>query len=160
MGGLTKERKAAILAEEEYCCHYCSDTASSIDHVIPVSLGGTGVRSNLVAACIPCNQAKASLPYDLYLRYVQIFGRPHGHRWYRATNAFVDKAMTNIAGRVGLPKMVEIVLDQFTDGDTGHAKRLIRRCHYRLGGTVDDDILQSLLDLHVSSDPVIDRPCP
>jgi 5-methylcytosine-specific restriction endonuclease McrA len=31
-----------------------------VDHVIPVSLGGTNEPWNLVAACVPCNLGKAN----------------------------------------------------------------------------------------------------
>lgn len=50
-------------------CHYCGVTlcvqTSTLDHFIPVSKGGTNERSNLVLACLPCNQAKADqMPND------------------------------------------------------------------------------------------------
>ena len=39
-------------------CQYCGNTANQVDHVIPVSQGGTHSRSNLVASCATCNNAK------------------------------------------------------------------------------------------------------
>lgn len=41
-------------------CHYCdAQWAGVIDHVIPVKLGGTSARGNLVAACDRCNSEKS-----------------------------------------------------------------------------------------------------
>lgn len=42
-------------------CHYCGDVFDelTIDHVIPLSRGGSNSPTNLVAACLGCNQTKA-----------------------------------------------------------------------------------------------------
>ena len=40
-------------------CAYCGELATAIDHVRPFSKGGATERSNLVAACQPCNSAKS-----------------------------------------------------------------------------------------------------
>ncbi|MBF0537246.1 MAG: HNH endonuclease [Nitrospirae bacterium] len=50
-------------------CHYCSATFHpsqiTMDHIIPLSQGGTSIKSNIVAACKPCNTKKQySLPYQ------------------------------------------------------------------------------------------------
>jgi len=37
------------------CCVYCGDEANSVDHIIPISKGGTDDLNNLVAACARCN---------------------------------------------------------------------------------------------------------
>lgn len=39
-------------------CLYCGSTGGEIDHVIPLSRGGTHSIGNLVAACKPCNASK------------------------------------------------------------------------------------------------------
>lgn len=44
-------------------CHWCGirlrlDTAS-VDHIIPISRGGTNLDDNLTLTCRPCNMAKA-----------------------------------------------------------------------------------------------------
>jgi 5-methylcytosine-specific restriction endonuclease McrA len=41
-------------------CAYCGRTATEIDHVVPVSLGGTGDVANLVPACRECNARKSN----------------------------------------------------------------------------------------------------
>ena len=39
-------------------CFYCQGTATSIDHVIPLSRGGNHSIGNLVACCLSCNSSK------------------------------------------------------------------------------------------------------
>ena len=39
-------------------CRYCGGPATTADHVIPKSRGGSDDPSNLVAACRSCNSAK------------------------------------------------------------------------------------------------------
>lgn len=64
-----------LAAKQGGLCHYCkcqmtdcdgvSPTSLTLDHVIPLALGGTNHRSNMVAACFACNQNKADkLPFQ------------------------------------------------------------------------------------------------
>ncbi len=53
-------------------CHYCHGhfppEQLTMDHIIPVVRGGTSDKSNVVPACLPCNQAKAAqTPVDQIL---------------------------------------------------------------------------------------------
>lgn len=52
-------------------CAYCGATGVplNIDHVHPISRGGSSRISNLVPACAPCNQAKGSTPVDVFLAH-------------------------------------------------------------------------------------------
>lgn len=51
--------RAARAAFRGLPCHYCgAPKAGTVDHVIPVSRGGTNDASNLVPACGPCNYSK------------------------------------------------------------------------------------------------------
>lgn len=56
---LTKLMKDAIHAKYDYTCVYCGSQSEHIDHVIPVSRGGTNDEGNLVAACASCNLTKS-----------------------------------------------------------------------------------------------------
>jgi hypothetical protein len=42
-------------------CRYCQSWATEIDHVMPVSRGGTNARDNLAAACWRCNRQKSDM---------------------------------------------------------------------------------------------------
>ena len=50
-----RKRRAIILKMHDECCVYCGDEANSVDHIIPISKGGTDDLNNLVAACTRCN---------------------------------------------------------------------------------------------------------
>lgn len=45
-------------------CHYCTDSLPlkqvTLDHVIPLSKGGTNDDENLVLSCLKCNGAKGT----------------------------------------------------------------------------------------------------
>lgn len=42
--------------------------ATTIDHMVPIALGGTNARANLVAACLACNLRKGALPADDFIQ--------------------------------------------------------------------------------------------
>lgn len=52
----------AILERDDFTCQYCGrkapDVALEVDHIIPVSNGGTNNPSNLKTACFECNSQK------------------------------------------------------------------------------------------------------
>lgn len=51
---------AGVFRRDRHACAYCADpAATTIDHVIPRSRGGSNSWSNLVACCFACNQRKA-----------------------------------------------------------------------------------------------------
>lgn len=50
-------------------CHYCGDFPTQVDHVIPVTRGGTSARDNLVAACRRCNLEKLDYTPDEWRAY-------------------------------------------------------------------------------------------
>lgn len=49
-----------VLKRDQHLCQYegCHHKATTVDHVIPVCQGGPNTWQNLVACCLPCNQAK------------------------------------------------------------------------------------------------------
>ena len=59
---VSKRTRFEVLRRDNYTCRYCrsADNPLTIDHVTPVSLGGTDDPTNLVAACQDCNAGKAS----------------------------------------------------------------------------------------------------
>lgn len=52
----------SILERDKFTCQYCGrkspDVALEIDHIIPVSKGGSDYPSNLITACFDCNNQK------------------------------------------------------------------------------------------------------
>lgn len=66
---LSRRLRFEILRRDNNTCRYChaTDTPLTIDHVVPVALGGTDDPSNLVAACRDCNAGKTSSAPDAAL---------------------------------------------------------------------------------------------
>lgn len=52
--------RAGVLLRDRHRCAYCGDPATTIDHVLPASRGGTWSWLNTVAACRPCNSRKSN----------------------------------------------------------------------------------------------------
>jgi hypothetical protein len=56
--------RAQVLKRDGYVCHYCGASVRGvrfhIDHVVPVSWGGTNDPANLVTACVRCNLKKGA----------------------------------------------------------------------------------------------------
>lgn len=61
-----KLSKREVLRRDNYTCQYCGRRAPylTVDHIIPRSLGGEHVWSNLVAACPSCNHRKGGRTLD------------------------------------------------------------------------------------------------
>ena len=63
---VSKRLRFEILKRDNHTCRYCGATAPeaalTVDHVMPVALGGTDLPENLVAACRDCNAGKSSVP--------------------------------------------------------------------------------------------------
>jgi 5-methylcytosine-specific restriction endonuclease McrA len=59
--GYPEELVRQLLNDQDKRCAYCNqilDSTFEIDHIVPLSRGGTSDRSNLCAACRPCNRQK------------------------------------------------------------------------------------------------------
>lgn len=52
--------KHGVLARDRKCCAYCDARATTIDHLVPRSRGGTWTWLNTVAACSRCNARKGN----------------------------------------------------------------------------------------------------
>ncbi len=61
-----ENRKKAVLWRDRYVCQYCgvdcvaANLIAEVEHIIPLSRGGTWAWMNLVCACRPCNQVKGN----------------------------------------------------------------------------------------------------
>jgi hypothetical protein len=62
---VSRRLRFEILRRDSHTCRYCGakapDVALTVDHVIPITLGGGDDPSNLVTACQGCNAGKASI---------------------------------------------------------------------------------------------------
>jgi hypothetical protein len=61
---LTAVRRAAVMAQANYCCEYCyaqerySPDPFSVEHILPLAKGGTNEEKNLAFSCQGCNNRK------------------------------------------------------------------------------------------------------
>lgn len=65
---ISKRLRFEVLRRDNHACRYCGRSAPevrlTVDHVVPVALGGQDVPENLVAACSDCNAGKSSAAPD------------------------------------------------------------------------------------------------
>lgn len=63
---IPKRLRMEVFKRDKFTCQYCGATPPAvvlqIDHVTPVSKGGTNDEVNLVTACEACNLGKGSVP--------------------------------------------------------------------------------------------------
>jgi len=52
--------RESLLRRDRHTCAYCGAPASTVDHVLPMSRGGSSSWLNTVAACVACNHRKAN----------------------------------------------------------------------------------------------------
>ena len=52
------QRNRAELLATDPPCYYCGAPATTADHLVPISEGGSHDRTNLVPACAHCNTSK------------------------------------------------------------------------------------------------------
>ena len=64
-----KKFRLKVLARDQWSCFYCSQPATTVDHVIPISKAPDLVVSfeNAVACCASCNSAKGSRNQGVFL---------------------------------------------------------------------------------------------
>ena len=63
---------ALIREALEDCCRYCGvplDGRGEVDHIVPISRGGTHWPSNITLACKDCNRGKHSKTDDEYVAW-------------------------------------------------------------------------------------------
>lgn len=53
------------------CCYLCGKQATAIDHVTPLTRGGSSWPANLRPACKPCNSAKHNKTLPEYIQFRQ-----------------------------------------------------------------------------------------
>jgi len=71
---LAKRRyRQSIYEAWNYCCGYCDEPATSLDHIIPKFSSGSSHRNNLIPACRSCNANKASLKMEDWYKQQSFF---------------------------------------------------------------------------------------
>lgn len=63
-----KDFKRFILDRDKYTCYFCGSYGDTIDHLLPRAKGGHTTPFNCVCACNLCNQSKAAMDADEFIR--------------------------------------------------------------------------------------------
>lgn len=62
---ISQNTRQAIFARDKFECQYCgSHDELTLDHIIPLTQGGTNEDDNLITACVSCNSAKGTLTLE------------------------------------------------------------------------------------------------
>ena len=70
-GSVTKDEIKGLKLKSNSVCYYCKQKKRlSIDHVIPLKLGGRNEISNMVMACINCNSQKQAKDPIVYAKEI------------------------------------------------------------------------------------------
>ena len=87
--------RKAVFARDGGRCVYCGAAATSLDHVVPRSRGGTHTWDNVVSACRRCNHVKADRAIaDLGWRLRRVPAPPSGLAWRVVGTRRVDPRWT------------------------------------------------------------------
>jgi len=105
-----KFNRRNIYARDKNSCQYCGKkyptSELSLDHVIPKSLGGTSIWTNIVCACTKCNAHKGGrTPKQAHMRLIKKPVKPKrnplvhlhlGHERYHSWKQFLDHAYWSV----------------------------------------------------------------
>lgn len=79
MSDRSSTRRNWLWRNRRHTCHWCGKRlhwngkdALTADHVIPLSGAGTNKRTNLVASCYECNQAKRAMNPDDFAKIMEV----------------------------------------------------------------------------------------
>lgn len=95
---VSRRLRYEILRRDNHQCRYCGaaapDVKLTVDHVLPVALGGTDAATNLVAACNACNSGKSATTPDAPL--VEDVSQDQA-RWGRAMAVAIEQRAAELA---------------------------------------------------------------
>ena len=114
---ISKRLRYEVLRRDSYTCRYCGAKAPevkiTVDHVVPVALGGTDEPSNLVAACGDCNGGKTSSSPDAPL-VADVAA--DALRWSQAMTAAAGEMLARASGDVDARAYFEHVWNRYGTG--------------------------------------------
>lgn len=66
---LSKKKRFEVLKRDGFTCAYCGRTPPTVilevDHIEPVSKGGSNDQDNLITSCFDCNRGKTNIPLNV-----------------------------------------------------------------------------------------------
>lgn len=78
MNWIRQEKRLAIYMRDGLACVYCEaaledGTQLTLDHIVPVSKGGSNAHRNLVTACHPCNTRRGNRDVEVFAEAVAMY---------------------------------------------------------------------------------------
>ena len=75
---IRRTKRLAIYLRDGFCCMYCGQGAEqganlTLDHIKPVSKGGTNDESNLLTCCMRCNQSRGRRSIRIFARDLAVY---------------------------------------------------------------------------------------
>lgn len=65
---LFRDYRKTALKRDHHTCLWCGRPATTVDHIIPSSKGGSDLPQNLLASCSECNTKRGNRPAFTYLK--------------------------------------------------------------------------------------------
>jgi hypothetical protein len=114
---VSKRLRFEVLRRDSHTCRYCGakapDATLRIDHVVPVTLGGSDAPENLVTSCFDCNAGKSSIPADAA---IVADVAADALRWAKAIEQVGDSMMDEL---MRVDSAQELIDDAWSDWGTG-----------------------------------------
>ncbi|MDT9726613.1 HNH endonuclease [Xylanibacillus composti] len=63
-----RDYRKAALRRDRYTCMWCGEPATTVDHIVPSSKGGSDLPHNLLASCSECNSRRGNRSAFGYLK--------------------------------------------------------------------------------------------
>lgn len=63
-----RDYRIAALKRDHYTCLWCGNPATTVDHIVPSSKGGSDLPHNLIASCSECNTRRGNRSAFSYLK--------------------------------------------------------------------------------------------
>jgi len=88
--GISQKVRFEVFKRDGFSCQYCGKTANvtlEIDHIMPISKGGTNDFENLITACYECNRGKGAkeigvMPETLEANYAKLKEKEKQYKKY------------------------------------------------------------------------------
>jgi hypothetical protein len=87
-----KKFRESIYEAWDYKCGYCSDKATSLDHIVPRFKSGSSNRNNLLPCCRKCNSNKGSEDMRSWFEKQEFFSIENLDRieaWFQQKTIFI-----------------------------------------------------------------------
>jgi 5-methylcytosine-specific restriction endonuclease McrA len=76
MNWIRQAKRQALYDRDGHKCIYCGrngdDSKLTLDHLIPIELGGTNAAKNLVTCCLTCNSTKSSKTLKQFMEVLRL----------------------------------------------------------------------------------------